>query len=125
MVTKSVAFPALSEGLDGQMSGHFGHVAAFTLVTYDDDSKEIIEVKSLGNAAHEQGGCMAPVQVIYKAGAKAVILGGIGMRPLMHFNDLGIIPYRGIQGSVKDNFEAFVNDKLELMLKASCSGGNH
>ncbi|MHA1728075.1 MAG: hypothetical protein ACTSWY_05025 [Promethearchaeota archaeon] len=42
------------------MSPHFGHVTAFTLVHYDENTKEIIEMESLMNASHELGGLYGP-----------------------------------------------------------------
>ena len=87
---KRIAFPALSAGLDGLLSPHFGHVGSFTIIEYDEVSKKIIKVESANNASHQQGGCMAPVMVIKNAGADEVVLGGIGMRPLMFFLQVGI-----------------------------------
>ncbi|MBW2458690.1 MAG: dinitrogenase iron-molybdenum cofactor biosynthesis protein, partial [Deltaproteobacteria bacterium] len=43
-------------GLDAEVSAHFGHCAAFTLITVADG--KIGEVSTLDNAPHEQGGCM-------------------------------------------------------------------
>ena len=44
---KVVGFQSTSEGLEGQMSAHFGHVSAFTLVQYDETTNTIIDVKSI------------------------------------------------------------------------------
>ena len=119
-----VGFPSTSEGLEGQMSAHFGHVSAFTLVQYDENTNKILDVKSVHNAPHEQGGCMAPVMVLKDSGANEVVLGGIGMRPLQFFIQMGITPYRGIVGTVQDNFNAFVNGKLTMLSEGTCNHSN-
>jgi predicted Fe-Mo cluster-binding NifX family protein len=121
---KIVGFPTTSEGLGGQMSAHFGHVSAFTLVQYDENTNKILDVKSVHNAPHEQGGCMVPVMVLKDSGANEVVLGGIGMRPLQFFIQLGITPYRGIVGTVQDNFNAFVNGKLTMLSEGTCNHSN-
>ncbi|MHA1728074.1 MAG: NifB/NifX family molybdenum-iron cluster-binding protein [Promethearchaeota archaeon] len=66
---------------------------------------------------------MAPVNVLKQAGADSVVLGGIGMRPLMFFTQVGITPFQGIQGTVKENFDAFINKKLRVMAQGTCQGG--
>ncbi len=116
----------MGEGLEAQLSPHFGHVAAFTVVHYDTESKEIIETQSLTNAPHQEGGCMAPVSVLKEAGANEVILGGIGMRPLMFFLQFGITPYKGFQGTVKENFNAMIKGQLSTLSQGTCGGsGQH
>jgi predicted Fe-Mo cluster-binding NifX family protein len=118
---KIVGFPSTSEGLDGQMSAHFGKVSAFTLVHYDETTNKIIDVKNIQNKPHEQGGCMAPVMVLKDSGTDEIVLGGIGMRPLQYFIQLGIKPYRGIAGTVNDNFNALVNGKLKPLFEGTCN----
>ncbi|UYP45519.1 hypothetical protein NEF87_001804 [Candidatus Lokiarchaeum ossiferum] len=116
-----VAFPSTVEGLTGELVPHFGHTPAFTILEYDEESKEVSNVEVLQNAPHQQGGCMQPVMFLKNAGVNSVVLGGIGQRPLMGFLQVGVEPYAGIQGTVKENFEAFVAEKLQKMAKASCN----
>lgn len=122
---KKVAIPALSEGLDGQLSGHFGHVKFFTMITYDEESNEIENVEKVSNAPHQVGGCMAPVMALKEAGADSVVVGGIGGRPLMGFLQVGIDVYGGKPGTIKDNFEAFASGDLEQVSQSTCSGAQH
>ena len=124
-MVKKIGFPVLNVGLDGQLSPHFGHVNAVTIIHYDEESNDIIKAESVNNIAHQQGGCMAPVSVLQNAGVSDVILGGIGMRPLMYFLQCGINPFQGISGTVKDNFTAFINNQLQPLTQGTCSGGNH
>ena len=53
-------------------------------------NNEIKEVSTLKNDGHVQGGCMVPVNLLASHNVKALIVGGIGMRPLMGFKQVGI-----------------------------------
>ncbi len=75
-------------GLEAEVSGHFGHCDLFTLVTFENG--EVGQVSILPNVPHEQGGCMAPVNYLAQNGVRVLIAGGMGMRPLMGFNSVGI-----------------------------------
>ncbi len=87
-----VAIPSSAPGgLDSQLGAHFGHCDVYTLVTIDDG--KVTESKVIPNVPHEQGGCMAPVMYLSQQGAKVLIAGGMGMRPLMGFNQVGIDVY--------------------------------
>ena len=84
-----IAVPSdTTEGLEAIISEHFGHCAAFTLVSVDDGT--IGEVDVVANGAHEQGGCMAPVNLLKERGVDVLITGGMGARPLAGFRQVGI-----------------------------------
>ena len=84
-----IAVPSeLPGGLDAQRAGHFGRCACFTLV--DITGEEVGEVEVLQNAPHTEGGCMAPVLVLAEHNVDAIVVQGIGGRPLMGFNQVGI-----------------------------------
>jgi len=78
-------------GLDGERSGHFGHCDCFTLV--DLMAGEIVEISIVDNPPHEQGGCLRPVELLAGHGVEALIVAGMGARPLQGFNDAGIAVY--------------------------------
>ena len=82
-------------GLDGQRSGHFGHCDVFTMIDVKDG--EIAEVSTVQNGGHVQGGCMVPVNLLADHKVDALIVGGIGMRPLMGFRQVGIDVYYDAQ----------------------------
>ena len=87
-----IAIPSMEKGgLDGQRSGHFGHCDVFTLV--DVEEGEIKKVTTIANQEHVQGGCMVPVNLLAEQNVTALIVGGIGMRPLMGFRQVGIDVY--------------------------------
>ncbi|MCK5837932.1 MAG: NifB/NifX family molybdenum-iron cluster-binding protein [Desulfobacula sp.] len=84
-----IAVPSNGQGgLDGTRAGHFGHCDVFTFIDVEDG--EIKEVSILQNQEHAQGGCMVPVNLLSDNRVTALIVGGIGMRPLMGFKQVGI-----------------------------------
>jgi predicted Fe-Mo cluster-binding NifX family protein len=54
---------------------------------------EIAQVTTINNRAHVQGGCMVPVNLLSEHKVNALVVGGIGMRPLMGFRQAGINVY--------------------------------
>ena len=84
-----IAVPSTGHGgLDGIRSGHFGHCDVFTVI--DCENGEIMDVTTLKNVDHSQGGCMVPVNLLAQNNVDALLVGGIGMRPLMGFRQAGI-----------------------------------
>lgn len=121
---KIVAIPSMAPGgLEAGLSPHFGHCDAFTLVEVEDGN--IGEVKVVPSVPHEQGGCMAPVMFLAQQGANALIAGGMGMRPLMGFNQVGIEVYHNAGlGLVGQAVSAFAEDKLpQFGQEMTCGGG--
>ncbi len=87
-----IAVPSMNKGgLDGERAGHFGHCDVFTLVDVKDG--KIAQVTTINNRAHVQGGCMVPVNLLSEHKVNALVVGGIGMRPLMGFRQAGINVY--------------------------------
>ena len=78
-------------GLDALRSDHFGHCDVFTIV--DINANSIVAVEELANMQHEPGGCLAPVTALQDKGVEAIVVGGIGGRPLQGFNAAGILVY--------------------------------
>ena len=88
-MSRIIAIPSSQPGgLDAPLGAHFGHCDLYTLVTVEDE--DIKEVKIIPNVPHQQGGCMAPVKYLAQQGVVELIAGGMGMRPLMGFNQAGI-----------------------------------
>jgi len=92
MESGRIAIPSLGNGgLEGQRAGHFGHCDVFTFV--DVEKGKIKDVTTIPNREHVQGGCMVPVNLLAEHNVNALIVGGIGMRPLMGFRQVGIDVY--------------------------------
>ena len=121
-----IAIPSVDNGgLDGQRSGHFGHCDVFTLVDVEDG--EIKDVSTLPNQEHVQGGCMVPVNFLAGHHVNALIVGGIGMRPLMGFRQVGIDVYHdAVRPEIRPVVEDLIAGKLKIISDDQvCGGGGH
>jgi predicted Fe-Mo cluster-binding NifX family protein len=118
-----IAVPSMETGgLDGQRSGHFGHCDVFTLV--DVEGGKIKEVTTIPNRTHVQGGCMVPVNLLAEHNVNALIVGGIGMRPLMGFRQAGIeVYYDASRQEIKPVVEDLVAGRLPLIEDNEVCGG--
>lgn len=75
-------------GLQAERSDHFGHCDNYTVVEIVDGV--ILRTETVENIGHEAGGCLVPVQTLGAIGVDAILVGGIGTRPLQSFAELGI-----------------------------------
>jgi predicted Fe-Mo cluster-binding NifX family protein len=118
-----IAVPSMETGgLDGQRSGHFGHCDAFTLV--DVENGNITDVTTIPNQGHEQGGCMVPVNVLAGQKVNAIIVGGIGMRPLMGFKQASIdVYFDSTRSDIRPVVEDLIAGELPLMDDNQVCGG--
>jgi predicted Fe-Mo cluster-binding NifX family protein len=110
-------------GLEGIRAGHFGHCDVFTCV--DVENGEIKKVSILANEAHVQGGCMVPVNLLASHNVNALVVGGIGMRPLMGFKQVGIDVYHDAErAEIRPVVEDLIEGKLpEIRNDQVCGGG--
>ena len=119
-----VAIPSsIPGGLDASLGAHFGHCDLYTLVNVEDG--QVGAVQTVPNVPHQQGGCMAPVSYLAEQGVTALIAGGMGLRPLMGFNQVGIKVFfgNGVQ-TVGEAVQAFVANKLpQFSQENTCGGG--
>jgi len=120
-----IAIPSIEEGgLGGLRSGHFGHCDVFTLV--DVENGKIKEVSTLPNAEHIQGGCMVPVNLLADNNVNALVVGGIGMWPLMGFRQAGIdVYYDAQQAEIKPVVEDLIAGTLPVIGDDQVCGGGH
>lgn len=111
-------------GFDAPLGLHFGHCDLYTLVTVTDGA--VSRVDLIANVPHQQGGCMAPVQYLADKGASVLIAGGMGLRPLMGFNQVGIEVFFGNGAqTVGEAVNAFVEGKLPRFGQEHTCGGGH
>ncbi len=110
-------------GIDGTRSGHFGHCDVFTFIDVEDG--EIKNVSTIQNEEHVQGGCMVPVNLLAGHKVNALVVGGIGMRPLMGFKQVGIDVYHDAErAEIKPVVEDLIAGKLrEIQNDEVCGGG--
>ncbi len=109
-------------GLDGIRAGHFGHCDVFTLI--DVENGEIKNVSTIQNKEHVQGGCMVPVNLLAEHQVNILVVGGIGMRPLMGFRQVGIDVYHDAQRvDIKPVVEDLITGNLPLITDNDVCGG--
>ena len=120
-----IAIPSMEEGgLDGKRSGHFGHCDTFTLI--DVENGAIQQVSTIANQTHVQGGCMVPVNLLASHRVNALIVGGIGMRPLMGFRHAGIDVYHDDQRpEIRPVVEDLISGRLPMIADDQVCGGGH
>ncbi|MFZ2447775.1 MAG: NifB/NifX family molybdenum-iron cluster-binding protein [Syntrophobacteraceae bacterium] len=120
----TVAVPSTHPGgLDSPLGAHFGHCDLYTLVEVTDG--QVQNVRTLPNVPHQQGGCMAPVNHLAQNGVQVLIAGGMGMRPLMGFNQVGIdVLFGGGVQTVGEAVDAFLKGNLQQFTSDfTCGGG--
>ena len=109
-------------GLDGTRAGHFGHCDVFTLIDVKDGTIE--KVSTIQNQGHVQGGCMVPVNLLAQNKVNALIVGGIGMRPLMGFQQVGIeVYYEAQRQDTRPVVEDLIAGKLSVIANDQVCGG--
>lgn len=120
LVAVPSSFPG---GLDAPLGAHFGHCEVYTLVELGDGG--VARCETLASIPHEQGGCMAPVQYLARHGVRALIAGGMGMRPLMGFQQVGIdVYYGGPATTVREAIDALLAGQLPRFgQQHTCGGG--
>ncbi|MGD9210425.1 MAG: NifB/NifX family molybdenum-iron cluster-binding protein [Desulfobacteraceae bacterium] len=124
MSTNLIAIPSANPGgLDALLGAHFGHCDLYTLVSVEDG--KINDVSVIPNIPHQQGGCMAPVQYLAGKGVKQLIAGGMGLRPLMGFNQVGIdVLHGGSSRTVGEAVQSAIDGKLAVFQQNhTCGGG--
>jgi len=114
-------------GMQAGRSDHFGHCDVFTIVELNADNS-IKTVETIPTPQHGSGGCMVPVNTLSSARVNAIVVGGIGARPLQGFNQVGISVYWADRNSIPDAgavIEHFVAGKLPVMqADQACGGGS-
>lgn len=124
MEKKLVALPSgMPGGMEAPLGQHFGHCDLYTVVEVEDG--KVSRVGTLPNVPHQQGGCMAPVNHLAQNGVNVLIAGGMGLRPLMGFNQVGIKVFYGDGATtVGQAVQAFLDGKLsEFSQEHTCGGG--
>jgi predicted Fe-Mo cluster-binding NifX family protein len=124
MKSTVVAIPSSHPGgLESALGAHFGHCDIYTVVEISEGG--VREVRTLPNVPHQQGGCMAPVNHLAQNGVQVLIAGGMGMRPLMGFNQVGIsVLFGGGSQTVGEAVDAFLKGSLQqFTTEFTCGGG--
>ena len=105
--------------LDGKLCAHFGHCETFSFAEINPETKEIIEIYS---GAPEEGISCQCAGWIAEQGAEIVLAGGMGGRPMMMFEQLGI---QVISGCPELPIQEIVKQFLENSLIIGENSCNH
>lgn len=121
----TIAIPSeMPGGLEAALGMHFGHCDIYTLV--DAENGAIVGVRTLPNVPHQQGGCMAPVNHLAQNGVQVLIAGGMGMRPLMGFQQVGIQVFHSSGApTVGQAVQALLMGSLPAFSTEFTCGGGH
>lgn len=106
-----------ADGVDGNVSGHFGHTPFF--VVAEIDGAKVSSTRLIQSPGHGQG-CSMP-QFVAQLGVRTLVVGGLGARAEHMLWSLGIEVLAGITGSVKDALGAAAAGTLQGR-ESTCSG---
>lgn len=106
-----IAIAAMDDqGLDGQVSHHFGRCPFFVLVDVKDNQVESSQViENPFYRGHEPG--MVP-GFIREQNAEVMISGGMGRRAIGFFQDYGIQAATGAAGDIQSALDAYLRGDL-------------
>ncbi|MCK5161180.1 MAG: NifB/NifX family molybdenum-iron cluster-binding protein [Candidatus Aureabacteria bacterium] len=101
----------------GFVSAHFGRCPSFTII--DIENGKVAKKEVLDNPGHQPG--LIP-QFLHQKGVECIICGGMGMRAVGFFEELGIQAIVGISGKIEEAIEKLQKGTLEGG-KSSCNPG--
>lgn len=110
----------MDNGLDSPVSGHFGHCKAFIVSTVEDG--EIVNVEAVPNLGHTS--CAEPVNRLVSLGVDVLITMGMGMRPFMFAQQIGLTVVRSGDTTVGDAVRTYLKGVGVLMNRDDLCGGS-
>ena len=90
------------------VSAHFGRCPSFTLV--DIENGKAVKTEVIDNPGHQPG--FIP-QFLHNKGAECIICGGMGMRAIGFFQELGIQTIVGVSGTIDEVIKKIEKGTLE------------
>ena len=109
--------------LEGKLCAHFGHCETFSFAEVNPETKEIL---SITTGAPEEGVSCQSAGWIAEQGANLVLAGGMGGRPMMMFEQLGIPVISGCpELPIKDVVTYYLNNTLEIGQNSCGHGEGH
>ncbi|ODS35652.1 MAG: dinitrogenase iron-molybdenum cofactor biosynthesis protein [Candidatus Altiarchaeales archaeon WOR_SM1_86-2] len=103
-----IAVPTMGRnGLDDEVSPHFGRAPTFTIA---DTEKN--EVKVIDNTSQHMGGQGYPPEIMRGEGVEVMLCSGLGPRAVTMFENFGIDVFVGAAGTVKDAIATWKEGKL-------------
>jgi predicted Fe-Mo cluster-binding NifX family protein len=109
---KRIAFSCEDEnGLNSEMSMHFGRCPFFTLV--DVEEGKLTNAQVVNNPAFENHVPGAVPEFIRDQNVNMMIAGGMGPKAVNMFNDFGIEVATGVGGKVEKVLAAYLEGKVQ------------
>lgn len=99
-----------NQGLDGQISQHFGRCPYYLLVDVEGD--EIKKTDIVNNPYYENHVPGVVPQFISEQGANVMIAGGMGPRAIDLFGNLGIAVVTGAVGNTGNVLQAYLKGEI-------------
>jgi len=114
-----IAISSAGKDIGSQIDMRFGRCPYFVIVEIEE--KEIKSSKVIENTAMMQGGGagITAAQIVGNEGVNAVIGTNLGPRAFGVLEQLRIEIYQGIQGTVKENIQQFIDGKLSKLTGAT------
>ncbi len=100
-----------NNGLESEVSTHFGRSPYYAFVDVDDNRIKNVEVIPVPLAEHELGDLP---NFVKENNGTVVIAYGMGRRAVDFFKQLGIDVITGVSGNVKDAVESFMKGDLKM-----------
>ncbi len=99
-----------NEGLDGEVSGHFGRCPYYTLVKLEQG--QVAEISIVPNPYFQRHAPGVMPRFVRGLDADVILAGGMGPRAIQMFGDFGIQVVTGAVGQVSKVLGAYLSGKL-------------
>jgi len=111
------------DGLLAKRGAHFGKAPFYVIVDIEND--KIKDVDFTPNPGHAGGACGNAVMNIKNLGADALIVSGIGARPLMGFKQVGIkVYYDNGSPTVEEAINKLINGEIREIEPENACGAH-
>ena len=111
------------DGLLAKRGAHFGKAPFYVIV--DIENGEIKDVDFAQNPGHAGGACGNAVTNIQNLGADALIVAGIGYRPLEGFRAAGIkVYFDDVSPTVEESINKFIKGEIEEIRPENTCGAH-
>jgi predicted Fe-Mo cluster-binding NifX family protein len=123
MSIEKVAVPVdVISGLDSPVSGHFGHSTGFLVAEISEGG--IVRSETLQNEGHQS--CAEPVSILAQKGVGTLLANGMGRRPYLICQQLGIQVVKAEGKTAREAVTAYIEGSSASFGEESlCGGGDH
>ena len=120
-----IVIPTLDKnGLNAQLSEHFGRAPYFTVIDVDENGR-VTDQKTIANESEHFGGVGNPPDRILQFKPNALVTYGMGPRALNIFQDAKVAVLRTKANTVREVIAAYNNDELEELTEGCHEARHH